>query len=174
MTCDTWWAVNILSKFQLPISYGLGVKVFWRYIHKGWATYWINEWINDKGVCRTAPATPGLLTIWHNNSSSQLFSCMGLDVFLQVIWCWETLVTSCADKWLFSCMGTTVSFEMVWQGESPVTLVASKWFLSCGRCCVYSGNIHWRTSLRFISEPEPEQSAWKFYIRAWVQALGLK
>ena len=33
---------------------------------------------------------------------------------------------------------------------------------------------HWRTSLIFFSEPKPEQSAWKYYIRAWAQALGLK
>ena len=24
---------------------------------------WMNEWLNDGGDCRTAPATPGLLTI---------------------------------------------------------------------------------------------------------------
>ena len=35
MTCDTWWGVNILSKFQLPSSYGLGKTVFWKYFHKG-------------------------------------------------------------------------------------------------------------------------------------------
>ena len=32
-----------LKKVQFPSSYGLGMKVFWRYFHKG--------------VCRTAPAT---------------------------------------------------------------------------------------------------------------------
>ena len=26
--CDVWLGVNILSKCQLPTSYGLGVKVF--------------------------------------------------------------------------------------------------------------------------------------------------
>ena len=45
---DTWSEVNILSKFQVSSSYGLGVKVFW---------------ISEEGVCRTAPATPGLLNI---------------------------------------------------------------------------------------------------------------
>ena len=29
MTCDTWWGVNILLKFQLPSSYGLGLIMFW-------------------------------------------------------------------------------------------------------------------------------------------------
>ena len=46
--------MNILSKFQVPNSYGLGVKVSLRYFHNGWVTEWI---------CRTAPATPGLLKI---------------------------------------------------------------------------------------------------------------
>ena len=66
MTCDTWKVgeVDLLSKFQLPSFYGLGVKVFWRYVHKGSLTDWLNSFImNDKGVCRTAPATQGLLNI---------------------------------------------------------------------------------------------------------------
>ena len=36
--------VNILSKVQLPSSYGLGVKISWRYFHRGWIT----ELISDK------------------------------------------------------------------------------------------------------------------------------
>ena len=51
--------MNILSKFHLPSSSGLGLTVFGRYFHKPWLTYWIN----GKGVCRTVPATPGLLII---------------------------------------------------------------------------------------------------------------
>ena len=35
MTCDTWWGVIMLSKFQLPSSYGLGVMMFWRFGGKG-------------------------------------------------------------------------------------------------------------------------------------------
>ena len=35
-------------------------KVFWRYYQKGWLTDWVNELMNDKAVCRTAPASPGL------------------------------------------------------------------------------------------------------------------
>ena len=31
MTCDTWWGVNILSKFQLSSSNGLKVMLFWIY-----------------------------------------------------------------------------------------------------------------------------------------------
>ena len=33
---------------------------FWRYIHKSS----VSVLISDKGVCRTAPATPGLLKIY--------------------------------------------------------------------------------------------------------------
>ena len=41
MICDMWhftfnmWSEgNILSQFQIPNSYGLGVKVFWKYLNK--------------------------------------------------------------------------------------------------------------------------------------------
>ena len=70
MTCDTWhvthdmWLVvwgNILSKFQLPSSYGLWFMISWRLGGKGWLTHSLTQSINDEGVCRTAPATPGLL-----------------------------------------------------------------------------------------------------------------
>ena len=57
VTCDTWREVNFLSKFQVPTSYGLEMKVCWRFEGKGW----FNELIYHGGVCRTAPATPGLL-----------------------------------------------------------------------------------------------------------------
>ena len=106
MTSDRWEEVNILLKFQLPSSYGLGVRgdiwhvtcdtwhmtrdmwhltydmchvthrgwwrvcqnfrslaptvwVSWRFWTKGWPT----QFVNYKGDCRTAPATPGLLNI---------------------------------------------------------------------------------------------------------------
>ena len=46
MTCDKWQAGGGASslKFQLPSSYGLGVKVFWRYFQKEWVTEKIYEW----------------------------------------------------------------------------------------------------------------------------------
>ena len=75
MTHDIWHLthdrgggeVNLLSKYQLPSSYGLGGKVFWIFGGKDWHT----QLINDVGVCRTAPATLGLLkkdTIWRLSS----------------------------------------------------------------------------------------------------------
>ena len=67
VTYDTWWGVNILSKFQLPSSYGLGVMIIRSFGGKGSLTESINEWINDKGDCRTAPATPGLLVFKTTN-----------------------------------------------------------------------------------------------------------
>ena len=59
MTSDMWQVVgvNILSKFQLPS--GLVKTVFWRLGGKGW----LYQLINDKGVSRTALATPGLLNM---------------------------------------------------------------------------------------------------------------
>ena len=53
--------MNILSKFQLSSSSGLGLTMFWIYFHKPS----LNNWINHKAVCRTAPATPGLLNTLH-------------------------------------------------------------------------------------------------------------
>ena len=57
VTCDTWRGVNFLSKFQLPRSFSLGWTVSWRFWTKGW----FNEWMSDKGLWRTARASPGLL-----------------------------------------------------------------------------------------------------------------
>ena len=61
VTHDRWGEVNLLSTLQLPSSYGLEVKVFWRFGGKSWLTYLINQLITYGGVCRKAPATPGLL-----------------------------------------------------------------------------------------------------------------
>ena len=54
-------AVKLLLKGHFPNSYTFGVKVFFRFGGKGSVTELINESINDKGVYRTAPVTPGLL-----------------------------------------------------------------------------------------------------------------
>ena len=42
-TCEE--EVNLLSKFQLPSSHGLGVNVFWRYFNKGWLSLVIIQFI---------------------------------------------------------------------------------------------------------------------------------
>ena len=70
MTCDmchvTCFGVNILSKFQLPSSYGL-----WQYFEDlEEKDDWVNELISDKGVCRTAPVTLGLLIIGQRSKTS--------------------------------------------------------------------------------------------------------
>ena len=45
MNHDTWHkvGVNILSTFQLPSSYGLGVMMFWRFGGKGSPTPWVKK-----------------------------------------------------------------------------------------------------------------------------------
>ena len=60
VTHDTWCGVNILSKFQLSSSNGLGFMMLWISGEKR-ITQLINQLINDEAVYRTAPATPGLL-----------------------------------------------------------------------------------------------------------------
>ena len=72
VTCDTrivthhiWqmvWCEHSL-KISAPSSYGLWVMVCWRFREKGSLNEWINQSINDKGVCWTAPATGGLLKV---------------------------------------------------------------------------------------------------------------
>ena len=54
MKSVTWWGVNILSNFQLPISYGLE--------DSEQNDHLLNELISNKGDCRTALATLGLLS----------------------------------------------------------------------------------------------------------------
>ena len=65
MTCGMLCGVSILSTFQLRSSYGLWFMIFWRFGGNGWLT----DWLNNKGVCRTAPATLGLLTTWPKESN---------------------------------------------------------------------------------------------------------
>ena len=60
LTCDTWLVVNILSKFQLPCSYGLGFMMSWRFGGKRSLTQSVNELIKRLFV-EYPPATPGLL-----------------------------------------------------------------------------------------------------------------
>ena len=77
LTHDRWGEVYLLSIFQLASSYGLGMKVFWRYFNLSWPT----QWMNHVAVYGTALATPGLLRgtlemlfILHRAKLFQLFS----------------------------------------------------------------------------------------------------
>ena len=55
-THDMWQAVNIVSTFQGPCFNGLGFMFF--FLKKDHS---LHQWIIDRGVCRTAIATLGLL-----------------------------------------------------------------------------------------------------------------
>ena len=55
------WGEHSLKK--LSSLNGLRVMMFWRFGGKGLLTESLNESSNDEAVCRTAPATPGLLNI---------------------------------------------------------------------------------------------------------------
>ena len=70
LTHDTQRMVSIVSNSQVPSSNGLGEMMYQRLWGKGWIT----ELVNDKGVCRTAPATLGLLNtyIWAKLFSTNL------------------------------------------------------------------------------------------------------
>ena len=59
---DTPGVVNIVSNFQVPSSYDLVVKVLDNFFTKDEkVSYFINQWNNDEGDFKTAPATMGLL-----------------------------------------------------------------------------------------------------------------
>ena len=73
--------MNILSKFQLPISSGLELRVLWIYFHKPWLSYQINY----EAVCRTAPATPGLLKNFIQPSTYQVMFYLNL----LLLWCYS-------------------------------------------------------------------------------------
>ena len=73
VTCNTWHVTNDMWHVTCDILHmeegehspkllglGLGVKLYWRFWGKWYVTEWLNELISDKGVCRAAPATPGL------------------------------------------------------------------------------------------------------------------
>ena len=62
LTRDRYGEVNLLSKFQVPSSHRLGMKVCWRYTEL-WRYFHKVHSLNDGGDCRTAPATPGLLNM---------------------------------------------------------------------------------------------------------------
>ena len=52
--------MDIVSKLQPSSSNGFGVMIFWRFGGKASVT----DLFNDQVVCRTAPATLGLLIIY--------------------------------------------------------------------------------------------------------------
>ena len=47
VTCDTQSVVNIVSKFQIPSSNGLGFMMSWRLGGKWSLSEWMNEWMNE-------------------------------------------------------------------------------------------------------------------------------
>ena len=83
VTCDTWhvtfnsdrWGeVNLLSKLRIHSFNGQKFRMFWILRGKGWISDWINEWLIDKGVWRTALATPGLYSPHLSCEGGQLLS----------------------------------------------------------------------------------------------------
>jgi hypothetical protein len=55
--------LDVDSLFQFLSSYGLGVMMIWKFGGKGLMNKWMNELMSNKGDCKTAPATPGLLKL---------------------------------------------------------------------------------------------------------------
>ena len=63
MACDMLWGRGGVWTFSRNFSIlALTVCDLW-YFWSFWGNGWLTEWMNDKTVCRTAPATPCLLII---------------------------------------------------------------------------------------------------------------
>ena len=106
VTCDTWhvkhyiWhvtrytqrVVNIVSK--LYFSSRLWLMIFGRFGGKGSLNQWMNQSLNDKGVCRTAPATPGLLIKCIQRAATR----QSLIVEAQTGRFWQQTVVCCSKR----------------------------------------------------------------------------
>ena len=92
LTLDTWHGtpdmghlthggVNILSKFQISSSHGLAVMILWRFGGKVLSD--LSDLISNRGVCRTALATPGLLirVEWSRHTVWSLTFCRSVCKF---------------------------------------------------------------------------------------------
>ena len=83
VTPDKWVEVNLLSKIQLPSSYGLGVMVCWTYFHKGsrfLTVRSVGSAGNEKGLS-AQPRPPWLLpAAWGDFS--------GLIIKKNISWLW--------------------------------------------------------------------------------------
>ena len=115
---DTWRWVNILSKFQLSSSNSLGFMIFWRSGGKGS----LSKLTNDKAVCRTAPATPGLLI------STQMFAaCLHM--------CWP--VKHFREQLLITKL-LLIIFDPPWSHNTRKSEQVPEW----GFLCWYSRKAH--------------------------------
>ena len=66
MTHDMWHVVRGRGRTFSHNSSSLALTVWERQCLLDWEEMneWLTRWIDDKGVCRTAPATPGLWNIY--------------------------------------------------------------------------------------------------------------
>ena len=74
MTHDMWYMVGgeCSLKISAPQLLWFGITVPWIYFHKQWLSGRLNQLINHRGDCRTAPATPFLLIIFLEIYSTHL------------------------------------------------------------------------------------------------------
>ena len=55
LTCDIFWGLNILSKYQLPISYGWGWTVSWEILNER-----ITQLVNEEVITKVFVEQPRL------------------------------------------------------------------------------------------------------------------
>ena len=101
MTCDMWHVVG--GEHCLKISAPQLLRFVIYDILKIWRkrlTHWLNESVNDEGVYRTAPATPGLLNTfwpWGKKEQGAGDPLMKKGTWLNPIYCTIQLLY-CANK----------------------------------------------------------------------------
>ena len=133
LKCDTWWGVNIVSEFHLPSCNGLGFMMFSRSGGKGSVT----DPLNDGCVCRTAPATPGLLITAEKYTKLAvawlcLCSCLELLIssFLSPLGVGRLDLLVVQDFLLLLCFCGVDLFAPWLQGVSVVCVLSSVWILA--------------------------------------------
>ena len=125
VTCDTWCGVNILSKFHLASTEGLGGLMLWRLGGKGWITKLPNKWINDEGVYRTVPTTLGLLKIVSETqlgTNIWIFEYILTNIFihLNIYWFFQRGIYSDIHLW------SIYTNKYIWIFICPISLIVNE------------------------------------------------
>ena len=96
VTCDTWhvtrgiWHVTCLGGWTFSQNFSslaLTVCDLCHYEDLEEKDDWVTDLMNDRGVCRTAPATPGLLKIGHHPGTAvPNYDCSQFFQWVKTVW----------------------------------------------------------------------------------------
>ena len=94
--------VNIVAKFQVPSSYGLGETMFWKYFHKGWLSHWTKNlfveqpWLHRVFTAHTLYYTVISLTylFWQRMKFMPDKFIHWVCIYIRMMQCWSPAVFS--------------------------------------------------------------------------------